>query len=881
MKLADRTVEIHSNGVDASNQFSIAQTSKMFKILSDSLYSDKVMAVIRELSTNANDAHVASGNRNPFKVSLPTQANPNFTVRDYGTGLSQEDMEELYTTYGASNKNDSNDFTGCLGLGSKSPFAYTKSFSTTSFFNGKAYNYIAAMDEGGVPSLSLFGVTHTDEPNGLEISFAVKQSDFQEFTNKSKRIFHYFKTKPMMEGGTCSLLQNHEYSHTNTIIEGTNWRVGRISDNDDKYPSTYNSPGAGIVAIMGNIAYPVDSDKIIGKEEQQQKSDAIQRWNRAFKKADVDNWTNLVKEILNSGMYLEITCDIGELEMDVSREGLQYTKGVIKTLREKTQDIYLQLKSNMSTKVEECTNLVDAYQTYYKLADIAGGYTAGAEWVDPEGKKHDLSAGEDLDYKLGKHKQLYVINYRTASHRSKRMLYLTDKIHHESLQGRSSNYWDNKSKSNPLAFFVCDTRSPETAKKIAIRYCNQNDCMAYLMVDTQNPAEDSGEGFAKLIKDIGGEENVKNISEYRSLLQSSTKGRTGTGAGMISKDEIFLLKSSKDYQTDECSDLSGNNLNDSNILSELSDSLVEGLEDAERVIYVPITRYKSVSPYPDLHKIYSLSSKDNVLGSVLFKRYNIYAIKQSSVAKLQKQGINLVCFNKWFKSKAAKMSKKLREEVGKYDAVINYCDKEYSTSDFKKTRSWSSQPERSDRVVMANLLNIYGLDYKDYIKNETVTKAMDQWLLMYYFAQVANSEYFNLRVFSRQQLEQHVNNIAGEYNIVEDAKDIHNKILKLNNMLFEFKKLYGYEELPSGKKSHSQAIIKTLPKMDSLRKILKGAIDKSPILKYIVSGNDELDIEKIKDSDPTNIHNNGYYGRDKWFDNIALIGLRETIGNLV
>jgi hypothetical protein len=158
---------------------------------------------------------------------------------------------------------------------------------------------------------------------------------------------------------------------------------------------------------------------------------------------------------------------------------------------------------------------------------------------------------------------------------------------------------------------------------------------------------------------------------------------------------------------------------------------------------------------------------------------------------------------------------------------------------------------------------------------------MDQWLLIYYFAQVANSEYFNLRVFSRQRLEQHVNNIAGEYNITEDAKDINTKILKLNNMLFEFKKLYGYEELPSGKKSLSQEIIKTLPKMDSLRKILKGAIDKSPILKYIMSGNDDLDIEKIKDSDPTNIHNNGYYGRDKWFDNIALIGLRETIGNLV
>ena len=104
------------------------------------------------------------------------------------------------------------------------------------------------------------------------------------------------------------------------------------------------------------------------------------------------------------------------------------------------------------------------------------------------------------------------------------------------------------------------------------------------------------------------------------------------------------------------------------------------------------------------------------------------------------------------------MSKKLREEVGKYDAVINHCDKQYCSTDLKKQRTWCRQPERSDRVLMANLLNIYGLDYKHYIKDETTTQAMDQWLLIYYFAQVANSEYFNLRVFSRQRLEQHVNN---------------------------------------------------------------------------------------------------------------------------
>ena len=144
----------------------------------------------------------------------------------------------------------------------------------------------------------------------------------------------------------------------------------------------------------------------------------------------------------------------------------------------------MQLKDNISKKLEEANCLVEAYtERTTTLADIAGGYTAGAEWVDPEGKKHDLSAGKkDLDYKLGQHKQLYVVNYRTASHRSKRMLYLTDQIHHETLQGRTSNYWDKTRKNNPLAFFVCETLEvPETAKKIYIWRQNQNDCMAYLI----------------------------------------------------------------------------------------------------------------------------------------------------------------------------------------------------------------------------------------------------------------------------------------------------------------------------------------------------------------------------------------------------------------
>ncbi len=877
MKLADRTVEIHSQGIDSSNQFSIAQTSKMFKILSDSLYSDKVMAVIRELSTNANDAHVAAGNRNPFKVILPTEANPNFTVRDYGTGLSQEDMEELYTTYGASNKNDSNDFTGCLGLGSKSPFAYTKSFSTTSYHNGKAYNYIAAMDEAGVPSLSLFGITETDEPNGLEISFAVKRQDYDEFTQKAKRIFHYFKTRPILEGGTSTNLEDHEYSHSNIVIEGDGWKVGKISQDHEKYPSEYNSPGAGVVAVMGNIAYPVDSDKIIG-EQGEKKSDAIQAWNRTFKKADVDSWTSLVKEILNSGFYLEMKCEIGELEMDVSREGLQYTKDVVATLRKKTQEIYLQLKRDMSTKIALCTNIVDAYQTYYKISDITGGYTTGAAWTDPEGVTHELSAGTDLEYKLDKNKQLYAVNYRSASYRSKRMLYLTDRIHHESLQGKSSNYWDKNRKTHPLTFFVCDTRSPETAKKIVIKYCNQNDCMAYLMIDTQNPAEDSGEGFTKLLKDMGGETKVLNVSDYRDLIKNNSKSSRGK-SGSISKDEVFICGWSKDVDS-TCKKLTGNNLNDSMYLRELNDALAECLTEGKAVIYIPISRYKSTFGFPNIHRISSLArSTESKLGQDLFKRYNVFAIKESAVNKLKKQGLNLVDFNKWFKAKAGKISKTLREDVGCYEKVIAHIKAEYMLKDMTNSYRWSNKPEHSDRVIAANLLNIYGLEYRKSVQDKSLCKALDEWLMFYFFAEVCTVDYFNIKAFTRKELEAQVDSISSNYGIKHTAADIHKKTRLLENLLFEYKKLYNLDTLPE-KGKYSDEIIKTLPTMENIRKIFKAAIDKSPMMKYIVSSNHEIDIQQVK-CDPMSVHDTGYGNRNEWLNKIDVDGLRESLGKLV
>lgn len=53
--------------------FQIKATSKAFDILSSALYSDKIGAIVRELSCNAHDSHVAAGkSKEPIEIRLPS-----------------------------------------------------------------------------------------------------------------------------------------------------------------------------------------------------------------------------------------------------------------------------------------------------------------------------------------------------------------------------------------------------------------------------------------------------------------------------------------------------------------------------------------------------------------------------------------------------------------------------------------------------------------------------------------------------------------------------------------------------------------------------------------------------------------------------------------
>lgn len=153
-------------------EFSIANTPEFFEVLSNNLYSDPLMAVIRETITNAYDANIENQSNKDIEITVD---NNTFIVKDYGRGIDPEKMKDIYCTYGSSTKNNTN-LTGGFGLGCKAPFALVNNFIVENNYKHKKYLYNLSKDKG-IPTISLMNTSDTTDiglkvtiPIGLNIS---------------------------------------------------------------------------------------------------------------------------------------------------------------------------------------------------------------------------------------------------------------------------------------------------------------------------------------------------------------------------------------------------------------------------------------------------------------------------------------------------------------------------------------------------------------------------------------------------------------------------------------------------------------------------------------------------------------------------------------
>jgi hypothetical protein len=314
MKLYTDMNFVERSGVGSEATATIKATAKAFDILSTGLYTDPKLAIVRELSCNAYDSHVAAGKQDiPFEIHVPNSLEPWLSIRDFGTGLSHEDIMNLYLTYFDSTKTSSNDFIGALGLGSKSPFAYTEAFEVISRFNGMRRIYSVFKNEDGVPSRACLGEFHTDEMNGIEVKITVHKTDFQIFQDKIKQALRWFPVKPNIVGTS--------YFHWSDLpkinLSGENWKMF-----DGSFAYDYSK----MTAVQGNVGYKVDISKL-----------------------DLDEADC---ELLNK-CHVVGFFSIGDLEVAASREEIRYDTRSKSTLVKRIKQIRAEILCSVEKKAVE------------------------------------------------------------------------------------------------------------------------------------------------------------------------------------------------------------------------------------------------------------------------------------------------------------------------------------------------------------------------------------------------------------------------------------------------------------------------------------------------------------------------------------------------
>lgn len=297
------------------------------------LYSDAPLAVLREYATNARDAHQAAGATRPIEVGLPTALDPTLRVRDFGVGLSEQDILGVYARYGSSTKRGSDDQVGAFGLGSKSAFTLAQQFVVNSVHEGWRTTVLFALGSDGVGSVSVLHRGRTADPSGVQVEIGISQPHLIRAT--AARFFGTWPEGSVLVDGAAPV----------SVLDGAVMSCDGLVLADPQ-----NEVAAdGWHLVMGGVSYPLPLSLLM----------------RAVRAEDVPQ----VRAALGARGYRSVyaTVPIGAVDITPSREGLRDTSRTLRTVRDMLDTMPARLAAQVQSEL-------DAADSATKAAWVLAGY---------------------------------------------------------------------------------------------------------------------------------------------------------------------------------------------------------------------------------------------------------------------------------------------------------------------------------------------------------------------------------------------------------------------------------------------------------------------------------------------------------------------------
>lgn len=271
------------------------------------LYSTPQTAVLREYVSNAVDSHKKAGVTTPIKITLPTHAYPNLVVRDFGVGMTRDEVVEVYASYGNSTKRDNNDEIGGFGLGAKSALALANRFDVVSIKDGARFEFYIEKNVQGAPKLYFVSETETDESSGVEVTIP-----YGNYTFKESVVEEFFVGSPsgsLEIDGVLNGKSVYKLNQFHSIVGASGENLGWL-----KKTAEYTSDNVKV--LIGGVAYNLDRYKFLYKPE-----------SKTFEALNG----------FNSIVYVNIP--IGTVDLTPSREELIYSDRTMQALSATFEDL--------------------------------------------------------------------------------------------------------------------------------------------------------------------------------------------------------------------------------------------------------------------------------------------------------------------------------------------------------------------------------------------------------------------------------------------------------------------------------------------------------------------------------------------------------------
>lgn len=344
MKLPAVDISTESSKVLLEESFGVGNVGLIFEILRNKMYKNPIVAIAREISCNARDAHREVGKQDvPIEIHLPNAFSPQYKVRDFGPGISPERMSKVFIQYATSTKREDNLQTGGFGLGAKTPFSYADTFTIVTITDSIKRTYHAYIDESLVGKMSLVSEDKTEEPNGTTIVVPVAKKDFKEFIDATVATTEYWDVKPNLIG----VSPTPKYKNQKILYSGSGWALYARENtgyyNNSSYSYNYSgygynsNPKSDSFVVIDGIGYAIESDSLA-------------------------KLSSFHRNLLSNPLHFYFSN--GELSLSASRDSIHYDEKTQKAIIDRIGVLASEIIKIINDRIQNCATYKEACQLY-------------------------------------------------------------------------------------------------------------------------------------------------------------------------------------------------------------------------------------------------------------------------------------------------------------------------------------------------------------------------------------------------------------------------------------------------------------------------------------------------------------------------------------